>query len=144
MLKIDYPQQSFRLKKTGDKEFVFDVIRKKWIIITPEEWVRQNFLQYLITVKNYPASLLSVEKVIVLGELKKRCDIVVYKNDLPWMIIECKEKKIVLDEAVLQQALRYNMSLKVNFLVLTNGNMSLGLEIIDGKICEIQEIPAWK
>ena len=143
MLKIEYPEQNFRFKKTGEKEFIFDVIRRKWVIITPEEWVRQNFLHYLIKVKNFPASLLSVEKEIVLGELKKRCDIVAYKNNLPWMIIECKEKKIALDEIVLQQALRYNISLQVNFLVITNGTISLGLEIIDGKVYEISEIPAW-
>ncbi len=123
MIKIEYPEPSFRIKKENDKEYIFDALRKKWLLLTPEEWVRQNFIQYLIQVKNYPASLIALEKEIMLGELKKRFDILVYdKNHEPWMMIECKAAEIKLDETVLQQVLRYNMSVPVSFLVITNGN----------------------
>jgi hypothetical protein len=71
MIKIVYPSAGFKMKEENNKEFIFDVIRKKWILLTPEEWVRQNFIQYLIVEKEYPASLIAVEKEIKLGELKK-------------------------------------------------------------------------
>ncbi|MEI8059780.1 MAG: type I restriction enzyme HsdR N-terminal domain-containing protein, partial [Ferruginibacter sp.] len=74
MIKIDYPLYQPKIKKEKDKEFIFDEVRKRWIILTPEEWVRQNFLQYLIVVKKYPAVLIAVEKEISLGDLKKRFD----------------------------------------------------------------------
>ena len=87
MLIINYPEPEFRLKKEGSKEFIFDILRKQWLQLTPEEWVRQNFIQYLVKEKKYPASLIAVEKEIQLGELKKRFDILVYNKDhQPWKI----------------------------------------------------------
>ena len=94
MIKIEYPPYQPEIKKEQDKEFIFDAFRKRWILLTPEEWVRQNFLQYLVRVKNYPASLIAVEKELRLGEMKKRFDIVVYDaGSRPWMLVECKEMK---------------------------------------------------
>src|SRR6478736_1859605 len=124
MLQIEYPAFPFRFKEEKGKEFIFDEIRKKWVRLTPEEWVRQNFIQYLLQIKKYPSSIIAVEKEIKLGDLKKRCDIVVYKSHLPWMIIECKEQDIVLNDAVLQQTLRYNITLQSAILVVTNGSLS--------------------
>ena len=87
MLAIHYPEPVFQLKKEAGKDMIFDPLRKRWLLLTPEEWVRQNFVQYLIQVKKYPASLIAMEKVIKLGELKKRFDILVYnKLHQPWMI----------------------------------------------------------
>ncbi len=127
MIKIEYPAPAFRIKKENDKEYIFDALRKKWLLLTPEEWVRQNFIQYLLQVKNYPQSLLAIEKEIKLGELKKRFDILVYDNDhQPWMMIECKATEVKLDETVLQQVLRYNMSVPVEYIVITNGNKTFG------------------
>ena len=113
MLQINYPDYKFRIKKENNKELIFDEVRLRWITLTPEEWIRQNFLQYLIQVKKYPKSLLSVEKIISFSELKKRCDIIIYKNDLPWMIVECKEMNIDLRLPVVEQILRYNLALPV-------------------------------
>lgn len=122
MVKIEYPQYQPRIRKIDGTEFIFDELRKKWVTLTPEEWVRQNFLQYLIIVKKYPSTLIAIEKEISLGELKKRFDIVVYdKAHQPWMLIECKEMNVVLNETVLQQALRYNIRLQVRYFVITNG-----------------------
>jgi hypothetical protein len=91
MIKIEYPAYDFKIRKEKNTELIFDAMRKRWLILTGEEWVRQNFLKYIAQVKNYPASLIAIEKEIYLGELKKLCDIVVYNRDtLPWMIIECK------------------------------------------------------
>lgn len=99
MIKIEYPPYQPKIKTENGKEFIFDEFRKRWILLTPEEWVRQNFLQYLTQTKKYPASLIAIEKEIKLGELKKRFDLVVYdRNSKPWMIVECKEMNVALDK----------------------------------------------
>jgi hypothetical protein len=145
MLMITYPEPEFRIKKEGEKEFIFDALRKKWLVLTPEEWVRQNFVQYLIKTKNYPSSLIAIEKEIQLGELKKRFDILVYDNNhQPWMMIECKAAEIKLDESVLQQALRYNISVPVRFIVITNGNSNYGWERTNNELQVLSKIPEWK
>ena len=143
MLQINYPDYNFRIKKEKNKELIFDEVRLQWIVLTPEEWIRQNFLQYLIRVKKYPKSLLSIEKIISLGELKKRCDIVVYKNNLPWMIVECKEMNTDLKVPILEQILRYNIGLPVKYLVLTNGNKTLAFELSENGLIEINELPVF-
>ena len=143
MLQINYPDYNFRIKKEKNKELIFDEVRLQWIVLTPEEWIRQNFLQYLIRVKKYPKSLLSIEKIISLGELKKRCDIVVYKNNLPWMIVECKEMNTDLNVPVLEQILRYNIGLPVKYLVLTNGNKTFAFELSENGLIEINELPVF-
>ena len=122
MVKIEYPPFNPKIKLKDGRDTIFDEVRKKWILLTPEEWVRQNFLQYLLLVKKYPASLIAVEKEIQLNDLKKRFDIVVYhQNSQPWMVIECKEMNVALDEKVLDQVLRYNIHLQVKYIVITNG-----------------------
>ena len=142
MIKIEYPPYQPKIKKEAGKEFIFDEVRKRWVMLTPEEWVRQNFLQYLVLVKKYPASLIAVEKEIELGEIKKRFDIVVYdKNHLPWMIIECKEMSVVLDKKVLDQVLRYNISLQVPYLVITNGSYCYAFAVANNKLEEIDDLP---
>jgi len=142
---INYPEPGFRINKEEGKEFIFDPLRKKWIILTPEEWVRQNFVQYLLQVKNYPASLIAIEKEIKLGELKKRFDVLVYDNNhQPWMMIECKAAAIKLDEKVLDQALRYNISVPVEYIVITNGEMTVAWKRDEGGLHLLDEIPASK
>lgn len=121
--KLKYPTFNIRLKQNAkDKLFVFDTIRKKWLLLTPEEWVRQHVVNYLIIEKKYPASFISVEKEIELNGTKKRYDIVVYSKELkPDIIIECKAPEIELSELVLEQALRYDLVLQVNYVFITNG-----------------------
>ena len=142
MIKIEYPPYQPKIKKEADKEFIFDEFRKRWVILTPEEWVRQNFLQYLIQVKKYPASLIAVEKEIIVADTKKRFDIVVYdKNSRPWMIIECKEMNVELSKQVLDQVLRYNIALQVPYLVITNGSYCMAFQCIDNKLIELNALP---
>jgi len=143
MLHIEYPHHPFRIKEENNVHLIFDEIRKKWIVLTPEEWVRQNFIQYLLQIKKYPSSVIAVEKEIKLGELKKRCDIVVYKEHQPWMIIECKEQTIPLNDAVIGQVLRYNISLKVEILVVTNGENSYAVRIDNNNIIPLDTLPEW-
>ncbi|NOT51932.1 MAG: type I restriction enzyme HsdR N-terminal domain-containing protein [Chitinophagaceae bacterium] len=145
MLKIDYPQPEFRIKTEKGKEFIFDAQRRKWLALTPEEWVRQNFIQYLIKEKKYPLSLIALEKEIMLGELKKRFDILVYDKDhQPWMMIECKAGEVKLSDDVLQQVLRYNISVPVKYIVITNGGFTYGWEKKDNSLAELIELPGWE
>lgn len=143
MIKIEYPSYQPKIKEEAGKELIFDEFRKRWVVLTPEEWVRQNFLQYLTQTKKYPASLIAVEKEIKLGEMKKRFDIVVYdKETKPWMIIECKEMNMQLNKAVLEQVLRYNITLKVPYLVITNGSYCKALQVKDNEMAEVDALPA--
>ncbi len=143
MIVISYPEPDFRIKSKEGKESIFDVLRKKWVVLTPEEWVRQNFIKYLIELKKYPSSLIATEKELKLGELKKRFDILVYDKDhKPWLMVECKSMDVKLDEAVLQQVLRYNISIPVKFVVITNGSNCYAWEKKNGQLTDCLEIPA--
>lgn len=123
MISIRYPEPAFRIKNEGGKDFIFDSFRKKWMVLTPEEWVRQNFLQYLVQELKYPESLIAVEKEFRFGEMNRRFDILVYNKDhQPWLMVECKAPEILLDQSVLEQVLRYNISIPVAYLVITNGH----------------------
>ncbi|MEI9807953.1 MAG: type I restriction enzyme HsdR N-terminal domain-containing protein [Bacteroidota bacterium] len=145
MINIHFPEPSFRTKNESGREYVFDVLRKKWLLLTPEEWVRQNFLQYLTEVMHYPSSLIAVEKEIMLGELKKRFDILVYDKDhTSWMIVECKAETVTLNEETLQQALRYNISVPAEFLLITNGHFTYGWQKKEGQLHAITELPGWR
>jgi len=145
MIKVAYPEPAFRFKKENETEFIFDTIRKQWLVLNEEEWVRQNFIQYLVHSLNYPSAFIALEKEIMLGELKKRFDIMVYnKNHQPWMIIECKATAINLNDAVLQQALRYNVSVPVSFLVITNGHYTYAWEKTARELQQLDEMPSWK
>jgi len=142
MVAIKYPEPGFRIKNENTAEFIFDPLRKKWVVLTPEEWVRQNFIQYLLQVKKYPSALVAVEKEIKLGELKKRFDILVYNNHhQPWMMVECKAGDVQLDDEVLQQALRYNAAVPVTYIVITNGNYTYCWEKNINRLAELNELP---
>ena len=102
MIKIEYPEYKYKIKTESNQEWIFDPVRKQWVMLSPEEWVRQNFIQYLALVKNYSTSLMAIEKEIRLGDLSKRCDIVMYNNEgQPKMIVECKATHIDLNSSVL-------------------------------------------
>jgi hypothetical protein len=141
MISIHYPPQNFKIRSEENNQSIFDPLRKKWLSLTPEEWVRQNFVQYLVQVMKYPATLIALEKRIRLGELTKRFDILVYDREhAPWMIVECKGDEIKLNEEVLQQALRYNISVPVQYIIITNGDSTFGWQRT-GRLEELSELP---
>jgi len=143
MITIEFAQYDFKVKEQDGRELVFDPFRKQWVVLTPEEWVRQNFLQWLVQVLKYPASLISIEKEIALGDLKKRFDIAVYnRTGKPWLLVECKAMDISLDEAVLHQVMRYNQVLEVSFLVITNGSFTKAFQLLPAFI-EVDELPGY-
>lgn len=141
MQSLSYPNFPFKIQKVKEKDQIFDPFRKIWILLTPEEWVRQNTLQYLTQICQYPSALIAVEKTIQLGELKKRFDIVVYKNERPWMIIECKKARTNIDEKTLQQILQYQQVLAALYLVMTNGHQTVGAKIESGNLESLQNFP---
>ncbi|TMI83250.1 MAG: type I restriction enzyme HsdR N-terminal domain-containing protein [Bacteroidetes bacterium] len=145
MISIKFPEPVFRLKKENGIEFIFDSIRKQWLVLNDEEWVRQNFIQYLTQSLIYPSAFIALEKEIRLGELVKRFDILVYnKEHRPWMMVECKSPAIQLNDGTLQQVLRYNISVPVSFLVITNGHYTFAWEKTGIDLKLIQQMPQWK
>ena len=122
MLQLNLPIFEPKLKKIKEDIFIFDLIRKKYLLLTPEEWVRQSFLNYLINHKGYPYSLMENEAIIQLNNMTRRCDTVVYNNLLePLVIIEYKRPDVKIDQQVFDQIVRYNIVLKVKFLIVSNG-----------------------
>ena len=122
MQKLNFPTYTFRFKNSENKRLIFDQIRKRFVVFQPEEWVRQNCIQFLIHEKKYPISLINVEKELKLNNLKKRYDIVVFNSDgTIHLIVECKSPKINIDQSTFDQVARYNLALKASFLMVTNG-----------------------
>lgn len=143
MIQIPYPLHPFKIRETEGKEWIFDELRKQWVRLSPEEWVRQNILQYFIQVMNIPASLIAVEKEIKIGELRKRFDILVYKSSSPWLMVECKEMNVPIDESVLKQVLHYNTGIPVPFVMVSNGNMSYAFEINEQGMSALDKLPSY-
>lgn len=144
MFTIDYPKHDFRLQHDDGRKMIFDEWRKIWVTFTPEEWVRQNFLQYLVQVKAYPSSLIAIEKEIQLGELRKRFDVLVYdRAHHPWMLIECKEMEVSLEQSVLDQLLRYHIAVPVPYLVVTNGRYCAGFEKKEKQLHALAMLPEY-
>jgi len=130
MQKLNLPEYDFRIKSEEDKTFIFDSIRKKFVVLTPEEWVRQNFIQYLKTVKKYPESLMAVEKQIMVNNNQRRFDLLIYlRNGQPHLIAEFKAPNVKITQETFDQVVRYNMSLKVERVVVSNGLQHFACEI---------------
>jgi hypothetical protein len=144
MIKLSFPRSQVKIRQQSGVNEVFDMVRKKWFLLTPEEWVRQNLIHFLLS-KKYPLSLIAIEKGIKIGELSRRCDVVVYsRNTQPFMIIECKEMKVELSEKTLKQILHYHSKLQAKYLIITNGSYCLGFKKIDSQFIEIDEFPGYE
>ncbi len=144
MIKVDFPAPAFRIKEEEGKEVIFDDLRKQWVRLTPEEWVRQNLLQFLLQTKKYPAAFFAVEKEIMLGELKKRFDILIYdRAHQPWMMIECKAMDVELTEKAVEQIVRYNMSIPVSYIMVSNGSYNYAWIKKDNELLGLDELPAF-
>jgi len=122
MQKLNFPVYNFRFKNSENKVAIFDEIRKKFIILTPEEWVRQHVVQFLLQEKKYPKSHTNVEKLLTVNDLKKRYDVVVYNPDGSIaVLVECKAPEVKISQDTFDQIARYNLTLKANYLMVTNG-----------------------
>jgi hypothetical protein len=139
-VKLCYPPFNPRTRNDSGQVRIFDQLRKKWLVLTPEEWVRQHVVNYLIIEKKFPAALISLEKKLVLNDLVKRYDVIVYdKHKAPYLVIECKAPFIEVDQAVLDQALRYNLVVKAPLLMITNGIT----EFVYVNGIRVSEVPEW-
>lgn len=122
MLELNLPPYEKKITKKGDKPFILDVIRRQYVALTPEEWVRQNFVHFLIEYKGYPQSLMANEVQLKLNGMSRRCDTVVYDRTLrPRVIVEYKAPSVSITQKVFEQICRYNMVLQVDYLIVSNG-----------------------
>jgi hypothetical protein len=130
MVKLNLPSYNFQIGRIDDRVAIFDVLRKRYIILTPEEWVRQHFLNYLVVHLQYPKSLIKVEGGLTFNTLRKRSDIVVYnRQGEPWMVVECKAPDLKLSQKIIEQASTYNHTLKARYIVITNGMSHICCEV---------------
>ena len=145
MLKLNLPEFDFKIRSHKQSKQIFDVIRKKYVRLSPEEWVRQNLIHFLIYHADYPTNYISLEKQLTVYKQLRRTDIVVYnKNRKPWMIVECKAPTIELNENVLYQAAMYNSDLNANYLVISNGMQTSIFEHINESLKQIKDFPKFE
>jgi len=147
MQKLQFPTYSFRFKNSENKIAIFDEIRKKFILLTPEEWVRQHVVQYLLQEKNYPKSYINVEKLIKINSLNKRYDIVVYQpNGELFLLIECKAPEVKINQETFDQIARYNLVLKAEYLMVSNGlnHYFCQMDFENEKYVFLEELPSFK
>ena len=146
MLPLNLPPAAFKIINKDGKNLIFDVLRMKYVALTPEEWVRQHFINYLLQYKGYPKGLLANEIQINLNGTKKRCDSVLFNRDLTArMIIEYKASSVPITQAVFDQITRYNMVLKVEYLIVSNGlnHYCCKINYRNGKYYFLEEIPTY-
>jgi hypothetical protein len=128
LMIISYPDIKPKIKSVENREMIFCTSRKKWVVLNPEEWVRQNFLLYLIHTLGFSSSIIAVEKKVKNLQTSKRFDIIVYKNDLPYILVECKEMNVVLGQSALTQTLNYFSEIQSRYIIITNGNQTFAYE----------------
>ena len=122
MQQLNLPEYQFKLRKNVNNNEIFDAFRKKYVVFTSEEWVRQNILQFLIKERNFPASLIAVEIGLKYNQMQKRADILAYdKLGQPYLLVECKAPEVKITQETFHQIALYNMTFKVRYLVVTNG-----------------------
>jgi hypothetical protein len=146
MLQLNLPQYNFRIKNENEKTYIFDSQRKKHVILTPEEWVRQNFIQFLIQDRGFPSAYIAIEKELILNGLKKRCDAVVYnENAEPYIIIEFKAPNIPITQKTFDQVAVYNAKLKVKIFMISNGieHYCCKIDYENSKYNYFREIPTF-
>ena len=144
LIKINFPNQPLKQRVEKGLHEIFDPVRKIWVLIKPEEWVRQNFIAFLLSL-GYPSALIAIERKILVGKMVKRCDIVVYdRNILPFMIIECKKMDVPLSQQVLEQVLRYHIPLQPPYLIITNGAYTMGFRKKNGQFVPIKDFPVFE
>ncbi|HCY40989.1 MAG TPA: restriction endonuclease subunit R [Prolixibacteraceae bacterium] len=144
MQKLNLPEYSFRIKVAEGKSSIFDSLRKKFVRLTPEEWVRQNFIQFLIVEKKFPVSLIVVEAGVKVNNNPQRADMIVFdRSGIPALVAEFKAPEVKISQQTFDQIVRYNMQLKVKFLIVSNGldHFCCSINYADNSYAFIPEIP---
>lgn len=145
MVQADITTAQLKIKQDNGKAMVYDPIRKKWLVLTPEEHVRQYFVAYIVQVLRYPPALIAVERKILTGQMPRRFDIVVYNREhKPWMLVECKAPEVPISETTLHQLLHYHSNLQCQYWVLTNGHETFCADACNAEdIRWIDSLPAY-
>jgi len=141
---LSLPIYKLKMKSDGEKTYIFDVVRKKYLLLTPEEWVRQNFIHYLNKEKKYPLGLMGVEQMVKYNSLKTRADIVMYNTEgKANIIVECKAPDVKITQDTFNQIAKYNSQLKVKYLLVTNGmnHYCCKMDYESNRITFLEEIP---
>ena len=146
-MTLNLPKYEFRIKNKDNQPYIFDFIRKKYYLLTPEEWVRQHFMRYLIEEKKYPKGRIGVEILVKINGMNKRSDIVVYnEKGNPLLIVECKRPKVAITQETFDQIARYNLQLNAQFLIVTNGlqHFCCQMDFENQNYIFLEEIPEMK
>lgn len=144
MVSLVFPAYPFKIREEEGGPVIFDPLRRRWVKLSPEEWVRQNMMQYLLQTMCYPSALVGVEKEIKLGSLRKRFDLLVYNRDhQPWMVLECKAMEVPLTQSVLDQVLLYRLSLSCRYMVITNGETCYAYETHGDQLISLTSLPSF-
>jgi hypothetical protein len=146
MDQLNLPEFAIRIKKEDEASLVYDQIRKKYVVLTPEEWVRQHFINYLISHLGYPRALINVEQGLKYNSLQKRSDIIVYSRDgEPLVLVECKAARYNLDQKVMEQGLMYNRTIGARYIIITNGVESacMQIDVEASKVEFLKEVPGY-
>ena len=147
MFRLNLPTYEIKIAQRGNKQLIFDFLRRKYVALTPEEWVRQHFVHYLIEHKGYPAGLIGNEVELNVGEKRLRCDTILYnKVAQPQMIIEYKAPQIKLQQKTFDQISAYNLLLKVDYLIVSNGmqHICCRMDYENQKYCFLEDIPNYQ
>ena len=145
--KLNFPEYSFSVRQSDGKAEIFDIARKKYVALTPEEWVRQHVVHYLHHTLEYPIELIQVEGSITFNKMPKRCDIIVYNASMkPLLLVECKKPEVQLQQKTFDQAMIYNMVLNVPYILITNGlqNACFSYDKTAGQVVFHNGIPDWE
>lgn len=146
MQPLNFPAYAFRFKNSENKVAIFDEIRKKFVVLTPEEWVRQHVVRYMLEDRKFPKSLVNVEKMLTLNGLTKRYDVVVFNtNGSIRVLVECKAPQVRISQDTFDQIARYNMTLKADFMMVTNGlnHYFCSMDLENSRYDFLQEIPLY-
>ncbi len=144
MQKLNLPEYDLKLKEAAGRTMVFDPFRSKYVVLTPEETVRQRFARFLIEERNFPGSLMTTEHSLKLNRMTKRCDILVFnRNRQPVAIVECKSPDVKISQQVFDQVSRYNVVFRVSYLMVTNGlkHFCCKVDYQTGRVEFLSDIP---
>ena len=142
---LNLPKYAFRFKKAAlGAPLIFDSIRKQWLVLTSEEWVRQNLIRFLVYSEGFPESQFKIETGVKINGNQKRSDILIYKDGIPAVLIECKALKIKLDQSVLDQALNYNQKYSCNYILISNGTKHIFFYLKENKIIQLTNFPNYQ
>ena len=143
--QLNFKKFNFRFKKSpSDAPLIFDAVRKKWLVLTPEEWVRQNLIRHLIEVERYPEEMFKIETGLSVNQNQRRSDILIYKDFSPHILIECKSMNISINEKVLNQALNYNLRYKAPLIILSNGFEHFSFKVLEDRLERLEDFPVYK